>query len=53
MFSEENTEGYTAEELTLLNAEWEEIVRAEQLEPDTDEYYQREKQFSDDVSRRR
>lgn len=52
MFSQENTHGYTDAELQALNAEWNAIVEAENLERETDEYYQREKQFNDEVSRR-
>ena len=51
-FARENTEGYTDAELSNLNAEWEQIVETEGLEPDTDEYYQREKQFQDEVASR-
>jgi hypothetical protein len=50
--TEENTQGYTESELQALNAEWDAIVAVEGLEPETDEYYQREKQFHDEVSRR-
>jgi len=51
-FTQENTQGYTEAELTAIKNEWDEIVAAEGLEPETDEYYAREKQFQDEVSRR-
>jgi len=51
-FTAENTTGYTDTELDTLNAEWAAIVKAERLSPESDEYYQREKQFQDDVSKR-
>ncbi len=51
-FNDDNTEGYTVEELNELNAEWEGIVESESLEEYTEEYYIREKQFADDVARR-
>ena len=51
-FTHENTTGYTDSELAALNSEWDEIVAAEKLELETDEYYAREKRFTDEVSRR-
>ena len=51
-FTQENTTGYTDQELDALNAEWQQIVEAEGLEPDTDEYHAREKQFQDEVAHR-
>ena len=50
-FTHENTSGYTDHELDMLNAEWELTVFVEGLEIESDEYYQREKQFADEVSR--
>ena len=52
LFRNENTSGYTADELDALNAEWAAIVEAENLEPDDYEYDDRAKTFSDEVSRR-
>ena len=52
MFTQETTSGYTDEQLDTLNREWLEIVWNENLEPHTDEYSDREKQFADDVSHR-
>ena len=52
MFTQENTTGYTDAELDVLNTEWKEIVDIEGLELGSDEYYQREKQHADEVSRR-
>lgn len=51
-FTQESTRGYSDDELDALNTEWDEIVRAEGLQPETDEYYAREKEFCDQVSRR-
>ena len=51
-FTHENTVGYTDSELAAINAEWEEIVEREGLTPETDEYYQRQSQFCDEISRR-
>jgi hypothetical protein len=50
MFTQENTEGYTEEELSTLNDELQE--RLEGLEPFTDEYDIAEKAFTDEVSKR-
>lgn len=52
MFTKENTTGYTQNELDALNAEWAERVADRDLEPGTDEYYEEEKSFADEVSRR-
>ena len=52
LFRDDNTSGYTAEQLDALNTEWAAIVDAEILVPDTDEYHARAKQFADEVSRR-
>jgi len=51
-FRHDNTDGYTEEELDALNLEWEQIVDDSDLEGFTDEYYEREKAFTDEVSRR-
>ena len=51
-FRLDNTTGYTQAELDCLNAEWDAIVEAENLLDDADEFYVREKQFQDAVSRR-
>jgi hypothetical protein len=50
MFTQQNTEGYTDQELDALNAELEE--RLADLDPSSDEYQQTEKAFYDEVSRR-
>ena len=52
MFDQETTHGYTDAELDALNAEWDTIVEADDLEPGTDDYAHRESQFADEVSRR-
>ena len=51
-FRQDNTEGYTESQLEKLNDEWKNRVKKLHLEPGTDEYYQQEKAFSDDVARR-
>lgn len=48
MFRLDNTEGYDAAELAVLNAEL--ADRLSGLEPGTDEYYQTAKAFSDEVA---
>ena len=50
MFTQQNTEGYTDQELHALNAELEKKLAG--LEPGTDEYYDAEKAFNDEVARR-
>ena len=52
LFRQDNTRGYTDAELFALNAEWQAIVDCDNLEPGTDEYHHRAKQFADEVSRR-
>ena len=52
MFTAENTLGYTDNELDALNAEWERIVESESLVMESDDYYQRQKQFADEVAKR-
>jgi hypothetical protein len=53
MLTQENTRGYTDDELAALNQEWSDIVEIEQLELDTDEYHARYKTWCDSVSKRR
>jgi hypothetical protein len=48
-FTHENTSGYSDDELDALNREWLAIVESEHLEPETDEFYQRQKAFNDSV----
>jgi len=50
MFTQQNTECYTDQELDMLNAELEELIA--DLDPSSDEYQQAEKAFHDEVSRR-
>ena len=50
-WTQENTDGYTDAELDSLNTEWDAIVQAKGLESDADEWYARESQFQDEVSR--
>lgn len=50
MLTNDNTEGYTAEQLAALNVELAERLAG--VEPSTDEYYQIEKAFLDEVAGR-
>lgn len=50
LFTKDNTEGYTQEQLDALNAEWAE--RSKELTPNTDEYHEAAKRFSDEVAGR-
>lgn len=49
-FTQQNTDGYTDQQLSELNAELAE--RLSGLEPDSDEYQQAEKNFADEVAAR-
>ena len=51
-FRDDNTTGYSQTELDELNREWNEIVKISNLEEFTDEYYDRQQQFDDEVARR-
>jgi hypothetical protein len=51
-FRDDNTEGYTADELDSLNTEWETIVNDLGLEENTDEYDLQSKWFADRVAKR-
>jgi len=51
-FRADNTEGYTVEQLSALNAEWRERVVHEQLDIDDLTYDAAVKAFSDEVARR-
>ena len=50
MFTPENTDGYTAEQLAALNAELAERLAG--VEPGSDLYYQIEHAFADEVGHR-
>lgn len=52
LFRDDNTDGYTTEELDALNAEWEMQAEAEGLKEGSDEYNEAAQQFSDSVARR-
>lgn len=52
LFREDNTEGYTDEQMDALNTEWKALAEAEELEEGTYDYNQAAKQFCDEVSRR-
>jgi len=51
LFRQDNTDGYSDQELDALNAEWE--TRSTGLDPNSDEYQQTAKAFADEVGRRR
>lgn len=52
LFREDNTEGYSAEEMHELNLEWEARAEAEGLEEGTDEYNTAAKNFCNEVAGR-
>ena len=52
LFRNDNTEGYTAEQMDALNAEWEARAAERGLEYGTDEYEQAAKGFCDEVAGR-
>ena len=49
-FTQQNTDGYTDQQIANLNTELDERLAG--LEPDSDEYQQAEKAFADEVARR-
>ena len=52
LFRDDNTEGYSPEELNALNAEWEQRAEEQNLEEYTDEYNEHVKWFCDEVASR-
>jgi len=52
LFREDNTEGYTQEQLNALNEEWEERAQDLELEEYTEEYDQEASWFADKVAKR-
>jgi hypothetical protein len=48
MFTADNTTGYTGEQLDALNSE----LKLDGIEPNSDEWHQIEKAFSDEVASR-
>ncbi|HMW85392.1 MAG TPA: hypothetical protein PLY42_11655 [Nitrospira sp.] len=52
LFRNDNTEGYTTEQLDALNAEWEARAAERSLEECTEDYEQAAKAFCDEVSGR-
>ncbi len=50
LFTIENTTGYTPQELDALNAEAQ--VHLQGIEPYTNEWYEAQKQFCDEIARR-
>jgi len=51
-FNDDNTSGYTGEQLSALNSEWEKMVEQYGLEENTEAYEIMSCQFCDEVSRR-
>ncbi len=52
LFRHDNTDGYTGAQLAELNAEWDRLAEAEDLEIGTEEYHDRARTFSDEVAGR-
>jgi hypothetical protein len=52
IFTDQNTEGYTQEELDALNTEWAERATKMGLEEGADEYDFQAKTFADETARR-
>lgn len=52
LFRDDNTDGYTDDELDTLNDEWEARVTEMGLEEYTEEYYSEAKSFSGEVAGR-
>ena len=52
LFRDDNTDGYSREELGALNTEWRERAEAANLEEGTDEYQEAANAFCDNVARR-
>lgn len=52
MFTLDNTEGYTQQEIDALNAEWTALAEEKSLTEGTEEYWQEEKRFADEVASR-
>jgi hypothetical protein len=50
MFTADNTTGYTSDQLDALNSELK--LRLDGVEPNSDEWHQIEKAFSDEVASR-
>jgi len=52
LFREDNTEGYTQEQMDALNAEWDKRAEEKGLEPGSSEYEREAKWFCDEVAHR-
>ncbi len=52
LFRTDNTDGYSQEEIDVLNAEWDNRAKTQGIEKHTDEYDQAAKSFCDEVARR-
>ena len=52
LFRNDNTEGYSTEQLDALNTEWEARAAERSLEEGTEDYEQAAKAFCDEVSGR-
>ena len=51
-FRQDNTEGYTDDQLKIFNYKWNEVIIKNTLEPDTDEYDFQLKCFRDHIARK-
>ena len=51
-FRQDNTEGYTDDQLKIFNYDWNERIIFLKLEPDTDEYDFQLKCFRDHIARK-
>jgi len=51
-FRQDNTEGYTDDQLKIFNYDWNERIIFLKLEPDTDEYNFQLKCFRDHIARK-
>ena len=52
IFRDDNTEGYSQTQLDNFNDEWIKRVEELHLEPESDDYHQAAKAFTDEVNRR-
>ncbi len=52
MFTQQNTDGYTDNQIDDLNSEFNDIIESENIEIDSDDYYRIAQSFSDHVAQR-
>jgi len=51
-FRQDNTEGYTDDQLKIFNYKWNEVIIKNTLEPDTDEYNFQLKCFQNNIAKK-